>query len=237
MPKTKSNRFSGNITLARGRFRRMCAVALKQLNAAELNSLTYTLAVHIEVHQQTREHTGDNRGACLICDPSVPVSVLDSCGMAVHSKPSARARPRAEGSPMKRTTKERGQALIEFALVAIVFLGIVFSALDLVRMVSVKCSLVSGAQEGLALAVVRGSTSTSPLGPGPNPPPIVAQVLSFAGAGLLNPAGLTVNVKYPSGSNHVGDPVQITVSYAYDSWALFPVAATITASGAAAIVE
>jgi hypothetical protein len=46
---TKTNRLSGNITIARGRFRRMSERALVHLQAKELNALAYHIGVYLDV--------------------------------------------------------------------------------------------------------------------------------------------------------------------------------------------
>jgi hypothetical protein len=71
MPQTKTTRkrkrsqeffFSGNITIARGRFRRISELALKKFQAPELNGLAFMIARFLDVNESnhgryTREHT------------------------------------------------------------------------------------------------------------------------------------------------------------------------------------
>lgn len=62
----KPNPFSGNITIARGRFRRMAELALKKMQAQDLNTLAFQTAVILDVKESrsrgyTREHSTEQR--------------------------------------------------------------------------------------------------------------------------------------------------------------------------------
>jgi hypothetical protein len=59
MRKTKTDSFSGNITVARGRFRRMSERALVHLQAKDLNCLAYQIGVHLDVKWKDLAHAED----------------------------------------------------------------------------------------------------------------------------------------------------------------------------------
>ena len=58
--KPKTNPFSGNITIARGRFRRMSERALEKLQAKELNLLSFAAAAYLDVKDGHNYRTGQH---------------------------------------------------------------------------------------------------------------------------------------------------------------------------------
>jgi Flp pilus assembly protein TadG len=117
-----------------------------------------------------------------------------------------------------RWREDRGGSLIEFALIAFMFVIVLLSVVEMGRMVLVYTSIANAARAGARYAIVHGADQTvSPSGPG-NPctcPNVQTVVKNFASAGLVNTALLTITVNYPSG-NTAGSPVQVTVTYPYD---------------------
>ncbi len=116
---------------------------------------------------------------------------------------------------------ERGQALVEFALVAIVFFVFVFGMIDAGRAVWNYNTLAQATREGTRYAIVHGSDSTAPSGPGSEnytPPDsdtmVTDQVEKFGGG--LNPSRLTVRAEWPDGSNRPGDQVMVTSEYEFE---------------------
>lgn len=116
---------------------------------------------------------------------------------------------------------ERGQALVEFALVSIVFFIFVFGMIDAGRAVWNYNTLAQATREGTRYAIVHGAASTDPSGPGSEnytPPDsdtmVTEQVEKFGGG--LNPSRLTVRTEWPDGSNRAGSQVTVTSEYEFE---------------------
>jgi Flp pilus assembly protein TadG len=112
-----------------------------------------------------------------------------------------------------------GSSLVEFSLVAFMFIIVLFGVVEMGRMILVYTTLANAAHAGTRYAIVHGADQTvSPMGPG-NPctcTQIQTVVKNYASAGLLDVNNLTVTVSYPNGSNIAGSPVNVTASYTYD---------------------
>lgn len=67
----------------------------------------------------------------------------------------------------RRTRRQRGQAMTEFALVALPFFFLLFSIIEFGRVVYSIQMLNNAAREGARYAIVHGSESGSPSGPMP----------------------------------------------------------------------
>ena len=115
---------------------------------------------------------------------------------------------------------ERGQALVEFALISIVFFIFVFGMVDAGRAVWNYNTLAQATREGSRYAIVHGSDSADPSGPGsayytaPNTDTMVTQQVEKFGGGL-NTSQLTVQAQWPGGSNATGNDVTVTSQYQY----------------------
>ncbi len=116
---------------------------------------------------------------------------------------------------------ERGQALVEFALVAIVFFIFVFGMIDAGRAVWNYNTLAQATREGTRYAIVHGSDSTAPSGPGsetytpPDSDTMVTQQVEKFGGGL-NTSRLTVRSEWPDGTNIAGNQVTVTSEYEFE---------------------
>lgn len=107
------------------------------------------------------------------------------------------------------TANRRGAALVEFALVAPVFLFLVLATIEFGRMIMVQQILTNAAREGARRAVVEGSTPSEVES-------LVANYLSRSSV-----SGATVEVSPRNlGSVGFGDDVTVTVSVPFDtvSW-------------------
>ena len=109
--------------------------------------------------------------------------------------------------------REQGQALVEFALISIVFFILVFGMIDVGRAVWNYNTLAQATREGTRYAIVHGSNSSSPSGPG-NEAAVVNTVQTYGGG--LNPAQLTVNATWLGGSNAPGSDITVTSQYTYE---------------------
>jgi Flp pilus assembly protein TadG len=120
--------------------------------------------------------------------------------------------------------REEGSALVEFSLVAFMFIMLLFGMVEMARMVIVYTTIANASRAGARYAIVHGyyrtgSGSTGPSGPG-STTEVETVVKNFASAGLLDTSKLGITVDYPgSGSplNFPGQPVTVKVTYPYDA--------------------
>ena len=117
---------------------------------------------------------------------------------------------------------EKGQSLVEFAMVIAIFFVIVFGVFDFGIAAYTYHYVSNATREAARWAIVHGQDSSSPA--------TATDVENFVkGAGRLppgiNPTKLTVtaewpgdaaNVSCPAGSKKHGCPVRVTVQYNYD---------------------
>jgi Flp pilus assembly protein TadG len=120
---------------------------------------------------------------------------------------------------LKGLQADEGGSLVEFGLIAVMFIVVLLGVVDVGRLVLVYTTIANAARAGARYAVVNGSDQTvSPSGPG-NPctcTQIKTIVKDFASAGALNVNNLTITVSYPDGTNAPGSRVTVKVAYTYD---------------------
>lgn len=140
----------------------------------------------------------------------------------------------------RRPRMSRGQALVEFALVAPVFFLLLFAIIEGGRFIFFYQTLNNATREGARYAIVHGSNSSCPSGdmpPGIDPPggcydqpgDNVRQRVKDAAFGILGP---TVDVDPVWGPLGNGREADVTVSATYTYSLLVPIpfpAITITA--------
>lgn len=102
---------------------------------------------------------------------------------------------------MRRALADEGaQTLVEFALILPIFLLIVTGIFDLARAVWQENTLASAAREGTRYAIVRGSSSSSPIAWCTNcDSPLITTVVRNAAVGVYN---ITVTTNYPDLNNN-----------------------------------
>ncbi len=143
-----------------------------------------------------------------------------------------------------RRRRGKGQALVEFALVAPIFFLILFSIIEFGRYVFTVQILNEAAREGARYAIVHGSQSLCPSGPMPGvtvPNPCdptgqrVMDVVKSSAAGVAGTAPILVTVTWPI-DNARGHTVSVSVSYQFQT--LIPVVPlpTIQVTGASTLV-
>jgi len=121
-------------------------------------------------------------------------------------------------SSRQKTRSERGQALVEFSLSAIVLLLLVFGMIDAGRAVWNYNTLSQATREGTRYAIVHGANSSDPSGPGspyyspPNSDENVTETVETFGPGL-NPSRLAVTADWTDGTNNPGDSITVTSEY------------------------
>lgn len=110
---------------------------------------------------------------------------------------------------MKR--REEGIALVEFALILPVLLMLIVGMFDLALAVWQSNTLTTAVREGTRYAIVSGSGSASPIGPGNDS--LLIQKVKDNAVGLAN---VTVTANWPdSNSNARGDRAKVTASVQY----------------------
>ena len=126
---------------------------------------------------------------------------------------------------VRRFRMDEGSALVEFSLIAFMFIILLLSVVEMGRMLLVYTTMANAARAGARYAIVHGGERTGtgvngPSGPG-NTAQVQTVVQNFASAGLLNTSNLTINVTYPNGLNTAGSAVSVTVTYPYDPLVIF----------------
>ena len=127
-------------------------------------------------------------------------------------------------SVLGRWSEEQGDSLVEFSLVCLMFIILLFGVVEIGRMVLVYTSIANAARAGSRYAIVHGADRTGSGVNGPSGPGSTTQVQTvvqnFASVGLLDTSRLVIAVNYPNG-NSVGSTVSVTVSYPYDPFVTY----------------
>ena len=131
---------------------------------------------------------------------------------------------------------ERGQALVEFAMVIGFLVIFIVGILEVSLFLYNYAVLTDAAKEGVRYAIVHGSSGTNPAGDGgpcgtTTSGGVFAAVQAYAASSIHNLSNMSVNVCYSDSSNTPGNRVQVTVSYPYSplfltNWATIPISAT-----------
>ncbi len=108
--------------------------------------------------------------------------------------------------------REGGQALVEFALVGIVFFLLVFGMVDVGRGVWNYNTLAQATREGTRYAIVHGAASSDPSGPGDDQD-VKDAVGQFASG--LDASQLTIQPEWLDDGNEIGDRIKVTSRYTY----------------------
>jgi Flp pilus assembly protein TadG len=120
---------------------------------------------------------------------------------------------------IERSRADLGSTMVEFSLIAFMFIIVLLGVVEMGRMVLVYTTVANAARAGARYAIVHGVNQTASSS-GPGSPCTCTQiqtvVKNFASAGLVDTSLLVVTVNYPSGNNNAGSPVSVTVSYPYD---------------------
>lgn len=108
---------------------------------------------------------------------------------------------------------ERGQALVEFALILPVLLLLLVGLFDLSRAVFVSSTLATASREGNRYAIVHGAQSSAPSGPGSTTftaPDVDSAVDAIVRRHAIGVASLTISSEWPDGTNARGKRVIVT---------------------------
>lgn len=108
-----------------------------------------------------------------------------------------------------RSRKQRGQSLLETALMIVVIFSVVFWVFEIGWLTFTHSVMADAANEGVRHAIVSS---------GGDPAGTKARVLAFAQTSLHNTSGISVNVNFPDGSAAPPNQVEVTVTYTYVPW-------------------
>lgn len=120
----------------------------------------------------------------------------------------------------RRWKMEQGDSMVEFTLIAFMFIMVLLGVVEMGRMVLVYTTVANAARAGARYAIVHGGERTGTGATGPSGQGSTTQVetvvKNFASAGLLDTNKLTITVTYAGGLNTAGSLVSVTVTYPYD---------------------
>ena len=113
----------------------------------------------------------------------------------------------------------RGQALVEFALVAPIFFLLLFAIIDFGRYVYYVEILNNAAREGTRYAIVHGELSIAPTGPPGDPSgAAVREVVRKYAVGVIGDSTvLDIQPSWPDGDNVRESLVTVIVTYQFRS--------------------
>lgn len=112
-------------------------------------------------------------------------------------------------------TAERGQALVEFALILPVVVVLLLGVFDLARVVFASTTLSAAVREGTRYAITHGADSGAPTGPGapsytaPDTDTTITAVVRSHAIGVATP---TVSAVWSGGDAYRGSPVTVTAT-------------------------
>lgn len=109
----------------------------------------------------------------------------------------------------RRKKARRGTAVVEFAIVAPLFIMLVFGIMEFGRMVMVQQVLSNAVREGARVAVLDGATATT----------VTTAVNNSLNMAAVPNATVIINPSNPS-SAALGDPITVTarITYGQVSW-------------------
>jgi Flp pilus assembly protein TadG len=130
----------------------------------------------------------------------------------------------------ERNRREQGSSLVEFGIVAVLLVMVLFGVVEICRMLLVYNDVAHAARAGVRYAIVHGSDNPA------STTDIQTLVKNFLSSAPMDTAsaGLTIDVTYPD-TDSVGNPncknpgcrVQVTVAYPYDPFlSYFPMTGT-----------
>jgi Flp pilus assembly protein TadG len=111
----------------------------------------------------------------------------------------------------------RGQALVEFAIAALITLLLVLAVVEFSRIMLVYTTLADAARLGTRYAITHGTVPGNSLPtPGDIQSGVNAVVQKFLAPATVNVDAAVISTFFPNGTTTPGNPVQVTVSYPYN---------------------
>ena len=143
---------------------------------------------------------------------------------------------------------DHGYALVEFALVLVIVMFVVFWAFEIFMLLYTYTVMADAAKEGVRYAIVHGcgnstcSGTCSPACSDPNGANVASTVLSYAQESLHNTSNLSlgsgITVSYPDNSAEAPSRVQVVINYVYQPYFSFGwTPPTISAAAAGRILN
>lgn len=137
-----------------------------------------------------------------------------------------------------RGQENRGQATVEFGLVALILFTMIFGVVEGGRMLFTYHQLTNASREGARYAIAHGVASETQVNAGDYQAIIdhvTARTIGLSAADMTLvaewPGDARNTTQCPAGSNNAGCPVRVTVDYAYEPIiAMFAGAGTIEMS-------
>jgi Flp pilus assembly protein TadG len=124
-----------------------------------------------------------------------------------------------------RRKGNRGSTLVEFSLIALLLIMIIFTMFEMDRMVLVMTALADSTRAGMRYAIVHGSDNTVTAAQ------IKTVITNYASTGIINTARLNVPTLTYTPNNSPGSKVDITVTYVYDPFtSYFPLSVTLSST-------
>lgn len=144
-------------------------------------------------------------------------------------------------------SRRRGSTLVEFVMIAMLLVLLVFAGFEFSRMALVYTAIANAAKAGVRYAIVHGANRSGGSGAdgasgGLGSDEVVTVVKKFASSGALNSSGVTVLVTYPASAgtnpgNSIGSTVIVKVSYVYDPFvSLLPLRVPLSSEARGIIV-
>ena len=118
----------------------------------------------------------------------------------------------------RRREGDRGQALVEMALMLPVLVLLLVGVFDLGRAVWLSNSLATAVREGTRYGVVHGALSASPAGPGSatyTAPDVDTAITSSVQRYAIGVPGLVVHATWPDGDANRGSRVVVSASFPF----------------------
>jgi len=116
-----------------------------------------------------------------------------------------------------KQSAEEGSSLVEFSMVAFLFVIVLLGVVEMARMVLVYTALNDAARAGVRYAIVHGSDSSSAVAAcNLCDDELATTVQNFAASGLIHRSSVTTKLTLPDGATKPGSRVDVTVSYTYD---------------------
>jgi Flp pilus assembly protein TadG len=108
-----------------------------------------------------------------------------------------------------RIRRQRGQSLLETALMIVVIFNVVFWVFELGWLMYTYSVMADAANEGVRYAIVHSGGDSSGA---------QARVTTFARTSLHNVSAISTSITFPDGTSAPPNRVRVTVSYTYVPW-------------------
>jgi Flp pilus assembly protein TadG len=128
-----------------------------------------------------------------------------------------------------RVNDDCGSTILEFAIIGLLVLTIMFGVIESARLMLAYSSLAEATRLGARYAIVHGAS-----GPADNPADVVAVITKLTSDAGLRGAQPPV-VHYPNGNSNVGSPVEITATYTFTPASFIPLNLTVSSKTRAMI--